>query len=135
MKRRQAYKFQIMPNGEQMRLMRKFAGSCRFVYNVALKLQKENHEAGKPFIGYVVMAAKLPILKICLKTKWLKESPSQSLQPVLKDLDRAFKNFFERRASFPRFKKKGKGDSFCYPDPKQFKVDSSNSKISLPKLG
>ena len=53
MKRLQAYKFQLMPNGEQTRLMRKFCGSCRFVYNYALQIQKENHEAGKPFISYV----------------------------------------------------------------------------------
>jgi putative transposase len=41
--------------------MRRFSGSCRFVYNKALALQKENHEAGNKFIGYVAMAAKLPI--------------------------------------------------------------------------
>jgi len=135
MKRRQAYKFQLIPNGEQTRLMRKFSGCCRFVYNYVLQLQKENHEAGKPFISYVSMAAKLPVLKRSQTTKWLKTTPSQSLQHALKDLDRAFKNFFDKRAAFPRFKKKGKGDSFRYPDPKQFKIDSTNSRISLPKLG
>jgi tRNA(fMet)-specific endonuclease VapC len=33
MKRLQAYKFRIEPNGEQARSMRRFAGSCRFVFN------------------------------------------------------------------------------------------------------
>ncbi len=55
MKRLQAYKYELMPNGEQMRDMRRFSGACRFVFNKALALQKENHEAGKPFIGYVAM--------------------------------------------------------------------------------
>ena len=45
-----------MPDGEQQRDMRRFAGSCRFVYNKALAMQKENHEAGNKFIGYVTMA-------------------------------------------------------------------------------
>ena len=63
MQRLQAYKYELMPNGEQQRAMRRFAGSCRFVYNKALVLQKENREAGKKFIGYVAMAAKLPIWK------------------------------------------------------------------------
>ena len=36
MERLQAYKFELMPNGEQIRAMRRFAGSCRFVYNKAL---------------------------------------------------------------------------------------------------
>ena len=63
MKRLQAYKYELMPNGDQLRDMRRFSGSCRFVYNKALALQKENHAAGNKFIGYVAMAAKLPIWK------------------------------------------------------------------------
>ena len=57
MKRLQAFKYELVPNGEQQRDMRRFAGSCRFVYNKALALQKQNYEAGNKFIGYVPMAA------------------------------------------------------------------------------
>jgi putative transposase len=53
----------------------------------------------------------------------------------LKDLERAYQNAFKKRAHFPHFKKKGSGDSFRYPDPKQFKIDLGNSRIILPKLG
>jgi len=42
-----------MPNGEQERDMRRFAGACRFVFNKALALQKSNCESGGKFIGYV----------------------------------------------------------------------------------
>jgi len=49
MQRLQAFKYELMPTGEQQRDMRRFAGSCRFVYNKALALQKENHEAGNKF--------------------------------------------------------------------------------------
>jgi putative transposase len=135
MQRLQAYKYELMPNGEQQRDMRRFSGSCRFVYNKALALQKENHEAGKKFIGYVSMAAKLPVWKREKGTEWLKDSPSQALQHAIKDLERAYKNFFEKRADFPRFKKKGVGDSFRYPDPKQIKFDQTNNRLFLPKLG
>lgn len=135
MQRLQAYKYELMPNGEQQRDMRRFSGSCRFVYNMALALQKENHEAGNKFIGYVAMAAKLPVWKRENGTEWLKDSPSQALQHALKDLERAYKNFFEKRADFPRFKKKGVGDSFRYPDPKQIKFDQTNNRLFLPKLG
>lgn len=51
MKRLQAYKYELKPNGEQQRAMRRFAGSCRFVFNKALAMQKANHEAGEKFIG------------------------------------------------------------------------------------
>ena len=33
------------------------------------------------------------------------------------------------------FKKKGRSDSFRYPDPKQIKLEQHNSRIFLPKLG
>ena len=135
MKRLQAYRYELIPNGDQLRDMRRFSGSCRFVYNKALALQKENHEAGNKFIGYVVMAAKLPVWKREAGTAWLKETPSQALQHALKDLEKAFKGFFAKRTGFPRFKKKGSGDSFRYPEPKQIKLDQSNNRILLPKLG
>ncbi|WP_317201856.1 transposase [Janthinobacterium sp.] len=135
MQRLQAYKFELMPDGEQRRDMRRFAGSCRFVYNKALAIQKENYEAGNKFIGYVPMAANLPIWKREVGQEWLKDAPSQALQHALKDLGKAYKNFFAKRAEFPRFKRKGSGDSFRYPEPKQIKLDQDNSRILLPKLG
>lgn len=115
--------------------MRRFAGSCRFVFNQALALQKENHEAGGKFIGYVAMAKQLTAWRNCAETAWLKDAPVHPLQHALKDLEKAYKNFFEKRADFPRFKRKGQSDSFRYPDPKQIKLDQANSRLFLPKLG
>ncbi len=100
MKRLQAFKFQLMPTGEQQRDMCRFSGSCRFVYNKALALQKENFEAGNKFINYVSMASNLPSWKRDPKLVWLKEAPSQALQHALKDLDKAFQNFFSKRTDF-----------------------------------
>jgi putative transposase len=69
------------------------------------------------------------------ETPWLKDAPVHPLQHALKDLERAYKNFFAKRAAFPRFKRKGSGESFRYPDPKQIKLDQANARIFLPKLG
>lgn len=135
MLRKQAYKFELQPNGEQRRNMGRFAGSCRFVFNKALALQKANHESGEKFIGYVAMAKHLTAWRNSSETGWLSDAPVHPLQHALKDLERAYKNFFAKRADFPRFKKKGVGDSFRYPDAKQFKIDAGNSRIFLPKLG
>jgi putative transposase len=135
MRRLQAFKFELKPTGEQQRAMHRFTGSCRFVYNKALALQKENHEAGGKFIGYVAMAKRLTEWRHGAATPWLKDSPVHPLQHALKDLERAYKNFFGRRAAFPCFKKKGQRDSFRYPDPKQIKLDQANSRVFLPKLG
>ncbi len=81
------------------------------------------------------MAAHLPVWKREAGQEWLKEAPSQSLQHALKDLEKAYKNFFAKHAAFPRFKKKGSGDSFRFPEPKQIKLDQTNDRLFLPKLG
>lgn len=113
--------------------MRRFAGACRFVFNRALALQNENHEAGNKYIPYGKMASWLVEWKNATGTQWLKDSPSQPLQQSLKDLERAYKNFFQKRAAFPRFKKRGQNDAFRYPQG--VKLDQENSRIFLPKLG
>ncbi|HFU8371495.1 TPA: RNA-guided endonuclease InsQ/TnpB family protein [Escherichia coli] len=133
MKRLQAFKFQLRPGGQQEREMRRFAGACRFVFNRALALQNENHEAGNKYIPYGKMASWLVEWKNATETQWLKDSPSQPLQQSLKDLERAYKNFFRKRAAFPRFKKRGQNDAFRYPQG--VKLDQENSRIFLPKLG
>jgi len=133
MQRLQAFKYELMPDGQQERQMRRFAGACRFVFNKALALQKETHEAGNKYISYVKMAAWLVEWKTTPETQWLKEAPSQSLQHALKDLERAYTNFFQKRTSFPRFKKRGQRDSFRYPQG--VKLDLDNGRIFLPKLG
>ena len=135
MQRLQAFKYELKPAGEQQRHLRRYAGSCRFVYNKALALQQANREAGKKFIGYVAMAKHLTAWRNGTETPWLKDAPVHPLQHALKDLDKAYQNFFAKRADFPRFKRKGSGDSLRYPDPKQIKLDLGNSRIFLPKLG
>ena len=131
--RLQAFKYEIQPNGQQQRDMRRFAGSCRFVFNKALALQKEHYEQSKKKLGYAELCKELTAWKTQPVTAWLKETHSQVLQQSLKNIERAYKNFFEKRADFPRFKKKGQGDSFRFPQG--FKIDQGNSRIFLPKLG
>ena len=135
MQRLQAYKFQLMPSGEQQRNMRRFAGACRFVFNKALALQKDLYQQGDKKLGYAGLCKELTAWRNDTATMWLSEAPVHPLQQTLKDLDRAYTNFFAKRAAFPRFKKKGLGASFRYPDGKQFKLDQPNSRMFLPKLG
>ena len=113
--------------------MRRFAGACRFVFNRALARQNENHETGNKYIPYGKMASWLVEWKNATETQWLKDAQSQPLQQSLKDLERAYKNFFRKRAAFPRFKKRGQNDAFRYPQG--VKLDQENSRIFLPKLG
>ena len=117
MQRLQAFKFVLMPNGEQQRDMRRFAGSCRFVFNKALALQKAHYEAGGKFIGYVPMAKQLTEWRNGAETAWLKEAPVHPLQHALKDLERAYKNFFAKRAMSPTSSAKAGAKVFVIRTP------------------
>jgi putative transposase len=141
MQRLQAFKYELMPDGEQQRKLRRYAGACRFVFNEALALQKARYERGEGKLGYAGLCRELTAwragaaLPSGKTAPWLSESPVHPLQQSLKDLERAYQNFFARRADFPRFKKKGAGDSMRYPDAKQFKIEQANARVFLPKLG
>ena len=113
--------------------MRRFAGCCRFLWNKALALEKETYEKEGKRLGFSLLCKTLVEWKKEDDTFFLSEAHSQILQQVLKDLDRAYKNFFAKRADFPRFKKKGIHDAFRYPQG--FKIDEGNSRIFLPKIG
>ena len=135
MKRRQAFKFELMPNGEQSRKIRSFIGCGRFVFNKALELQKKAYEEDKKKLKFGELCRLLTEWRNSKETCWLADAPAQALQQSLKDLEKAYTNFFAKRANFPRFKKKGQSDSFRFPEPKQFKLDEKNHRIFLPKLG
>jgi putative transposase len=135
MQRLQAFKFSLMLGGQQERQMRRFAGSCRFVFNKALALQKEGYEQGEKKFSYAGLCKLLTEWRNSTETAWLADAPVHPLQQTLKDLERAYTNFFAKRADFPRFKKKGQSDSFRYPDPKQIKLEQASSRLFLPKLG
>ena len=113
--------------------MRCFAGSCRFVFNQALALQKERYAQGEKKLSYAELCQQLVEWKSETSTLWLADTPSQALQQTLKDLERAYANFFAKRAAFPRFRKKGQSDRFRYPQGCQ--LDQDNGRIFLPKLG
>lgn len=127
-----AFKFELMPNGAQVRKMQQFCGCSRFVFNHALDYQNKQYEADKSFkFSYNKLANLLPEWK--RELVWLKDCHSQVLQQALKDLEASFKNFFAKRSDFPKFKRKGEKDSFRFPQG--CKLEQQNNRIYLPKIG
>ncbi|WP_139412337.1 RNA-guided endonuclease InsQ/TnpB family protein [Bartonella mastomydis] len=132
MQLRKAFKFEILPNGEQISKIKKFCGCARVVYNRALAWQNEQYKQDNDFkFRYTQIANLLPQWK--QELHWLTECHSQVLQQSLKDLESAFKNFFQKRADFPKFKKKGVKESIRFPQG--FKVEQDNNRLYLPKIG
>lgn len=131
MKIRKAYKFRLKPNSKQENLFSRFAGCSRFVWNRGLALVKYNLDQKLGYLNYNTLADELTIWKQIKETDFINEVHSQPLQQTLKDLDRACKDAFKKEKCFPKFKKKGLGDSFRYPQG----VNLSGSHVFLPKIG
>ncbi|RRN05793.1 transposase [Bibersteinia trehalosi] len=129
---RKAFKFEIRPNGEQIRKIKQFCGCSRFVFNKALAWQNEQYEQNNNYkFSYTKLANLLPQWK--KELIWLKDCHSQVLQQSLKDLESAFKNFFQQHVDFPKFKKKGVKERFRFPQG--CKIQPQNSRLYLPKIG
>ena len=124
-----AYKYRIYPTQEQRLLIAKSLGSCRWFYNYALNKTNEQYKATGKGLSRNEIVKLLPELK--KEDQWLTEPPSQTLQQVALDLSSAFLNFLEKRAQFPRFKKKGRKQSMRFPQGCKLLEDG----IKLPKLG
>ncbi|RUR77065.1 transposase [Chlorogloeopsis fritschii PCC 6912] len=124
-----AYKYRIYPTDEQCVLLAKSFGCVRWFYNHALNLTSETYKATGKGLSRNDIINLLPALK--KEYEWLSEPPSQCLQQVALDLSSAFLNFFEKRAKYPNFKKKGQKQSIRFPQG--IKLDGDN--LTLPKLG
>ena len=131
-KHRKVYRFRMRPNAEQGHALNRMAGARRFIWNWALARWKETYADTGKSISLKVLSAELTALKGKPETAWLSECDSQALQQVLADLARAFTNFFERRARYPRFKSK-KRDRARFRIPQRVKVD--DGKVYVPKVG
>ncbi len=131
MERRQAFQFELLPNGEQQRQMSRSAGCARYVYNKALALKKERYQKKEKLTRFQLDKM---LVQWKQETPWLSEAPGHALQQAILDLDRAYSNLFKKRAQFPKFHKKGIRDSFRESDAKCIKLDQVNSRISCPRL-
>ena len=125
-----AYRFRLKPDVEQCRQLARIAGVCRLVWNLCLEQRKVVYSSRQmPLNSYKQIPE---VTKLRHEYDWLREIPSQVLQQKVRDLDVAYKNFFEGHADFPERKKKGRStDSFRFPQG--FKID--NRRVFLPKIG
>ena len=128
-----AYKYRIYPNKRQKELLAKSFGCCRFVYNHFLNKRIETYQTEQKTLTYNQCSSELTKLKSELE--WLKEPDKCSLQNALKDVDRAYKNFFKNNAGFPKYKSK-KTHRFSYrTNAINGNIAYLEKHIKLPKLG
>ena len=127
---RKAFKFRIYPNQtQQEELLRQF-GYARFVYNHYRHVREEYYKETNSGLNYNDCATDLSeVLKV--EKDFLSQADSQVLQQTLMDLQKAYENFFEGRADYPKFKRKHDKQSIRYPQRFKF----STSRVYLPKIG
>ncbi len=99
-----AYRYRFYPDAEQEELLAKTFGCCRFVFNHFLQERETAWKTEKKGLGYNECAKRLKALKS--EYLFLKEVSSVCLQQSLRHLQRAFENFFKKRARYPSYKKK-----------------------------
>jgi putative transposase len=108
-------------------------GHARFVWNWALETRTKMYEEHQERLNYIGLSRKLTKIK---KTQypWLSEATSGCHTQKLIDLDRAFKNFFDKRAKYPRFKKRHQAQSVRYQLDQRHVERNFDAEIKLLKL-
>lgn len=132
-----AYRFRLEPTSEQQEQLLQMVGAGRFVWNKALAMNLWRLENGYALMWYAEMSKRLTLWKQSDEMSFLKASFSHTLQQKLKDLDKAFKDAFDKHQPFKRipvFKKKGKcAESIRFPS--DVRVVGDHNVVVLPKVG
>jgi putative transposase len=137
--RKKAFKVRLYPNAAQRELINRTVGCARFVYNHYLALRTSTYRDTGRGMTYKETDKHLTTLKKAEETAWLAEVDKFALQQSLRDLEKAYQNFFHAvktggKAGFPNFKKKRTGGTYRT----QFtngNIQVEDQRLKLPKLG
>jgi putative transposase len=127
-----SYRIRAYPNGAQRRLLDRWLGAARWLWNTALAIRSEGYrECGLSLTGTDV-SRWLTQWKRTAGHEWLALVPATCLTQCLRDQDTAFRNFFAQRARYPRFKRKSRCGSLRFQD---IGAAWARGLVRLPKLG
>ncbi|MFE2233491.1 RNA-guided endonuclease InsQ/TnpB family protein [Streptomyces sp. NPDC059442] len=136
------YSFRLYPNGPQRSALARAFGCARVVYNDALRAREAARADGDAFPRTGDLS-KLLITeaKLTEERAWLSEVSAVVLQQSLRDLDSAYRNFFDGlkgkrpRMGAPRFKsKRDNRQAVRFTANARWKI-TTGGNLSLPKIG
>ena len=127
-----AYKFRFYPTETQIEKLNCTFGCVRYVYNYFLGSKQELYNKEKKSMSYNKCSKALTVLK--QEKKWLKDVDKFSLQNSLKDLDKAYKNFFSGNG-YPKFKSKKDNRKSYRTSYTNNNIEFLAKWIKVPKLG
>lgn len=131
---RKAYKFRLKTNNALEQNLFQSAGCTRWVWNHVWHMNQRRLTEKQKLIWYQEAAFWLTRWKQSEEYGFLRDCPSQALQQTLRDLERAYKDGFDKKQPLkrmPRKKRRGMDVSFRYPQG--IRVD--NRRVFLPKIG
>ena len=112
---KRAYRYRFYPTGDQAQQLARTFGCVRYVYNRALAERSRAWTQEQRRITHAETDKMLTAWKRDPETLWLAEPSKGPLQATLRNLQTAFVNFWQKRAKYPSFKKRGKAvDSATY---------------------
>ena len=127
-----AYKFRFYPTKTQIKILNSTFGCVRYVYNHFLGLKQKLYSTEKKSMSYNQCSKELTVLK--KEKEWLKDVDKFSLQNSLKDLDKAYKNFFSGKG-YPKFKSKKDNRKSYRTNYTNNNIEFLDKWIKVPKLG
>jgi putative transposase len=129
---KRSYRIRAYPNGAQRRLLDRWFGGIRWLWNTALEIRSAAyHECGLTLTS-TDLSCWLTQWKRTCGHEWLAEIPATALTQCLRDQDHAFRNFFAQRTRYPRFKRKQHAGSLRFQGVGTAWITGI---VSVPKLG
>ena len=126
-------KIRLIPTKEQEILMLKSVGVSRFTYNWGLNRWNELLQLNEKPSKFNIKNEFNNTIKKQEEYKWIKEVSAQTTAEVFDDLNKAFNNFLNKRAKYPRFKSKKKSRQSFYVRYDAIKFE--DGKVNLEKIG
>lgn len=133
------YKFRLYATDEQKVLFGQYTGVCRLVYNLALEQRRDWWRLFRSNTGGSISFASQcrELTELRAEFDWIAAVPITPQQQALRDLNRAFANFFSGIAGYPTPRKRGVNDSFRFSgrECSWRKLNAKWGIIRLPKIG
>jgi putative transposase len=133
----QAFRYELAPTPAQRAALTNHAGAARWAWNWGLAVRRKAWQRRRQTLNAMDLHRLLNRLKRTARYGWLYEVSKCAPQEALRDLDRAYANWWRsrkqgRRVGRPRFKKKGR----C---PERFRLTGAirveQDAVVLPRIG
>ena len=132
---RKGYRYRIYPGKAQQDLILRTFGCARYVYNYFLTARRKWYREHSKTLSYSMTSSMLTALKKDSDHIWLSEVDSMALQEELRNLDRAYTNFFKHRGAFPKYKSKREVHKSYRTRNQGNGIRFEDGKLRLPVLG